>query len=59
MSKITGATVVGQGICQRPHDQSALSLINHDPVFVVKRHRREFALMMAEATPFLLCPKIW
>src|SRR5262245_11168993 len=38
MSKIAGATVVGQGIRQHPQDQSALSFIDHDPVFVVKRH---------------------
>ena len=38
MNKIVGATVAGQGIRQRPHDQAALSFIDHDPVFVVKRH---------------------
>ena len=38
MSKIARATVVGQGIRQRPQDQSALSFIDHDPVFVVKGH---------------------
>src|SRR5262245_32038279 len=29
-------TVVGHGIRQRPHDQSALSFIDHDLVFVIK-----------------------
>src|SRR5262245_4763200 len=38
MSKIAGATVVGQGICQRPYDQLALSFGDHDLVFVGDRH---------------------
>jgi hypothetical protein len=38
MSKIAGATVVGQGICQRPYDQLTLSFIDHDLVFVVDQH---------------------
>ena len=32
------ATVVGHSIRQRPHDQSALSFVDHDLVFVVDRH---------------------
>ena len=32
------ATVVGHGVRQRTHDQSALSFIDHDPVFVINRH---------------------
>jgi hypothetical protein len=66
MSKIARATVVGQGIRQCPHDQSALSFIDHDPVFVVKGHGRELALMMALGAPqlskmdtFLLLSKNW
>jgi hypothetical protein len=51
MSKIARATVVGQGIRQGAHDQTPLSLIDHDPVFVVKRHGRDLALMMALSDP--------
>ena len=32
---------------QRPEDQPALSFIDHDPVFVVRRHGRDFAPIMA------------
>jgi hypothetical protein len=32
---VSRATVVGQSIRQRTHDQSALSVIDHDPVFVM------------------------
>jgi len=34
MTKIARATVVRQGIRQGTYDQSALSFIDHDPVFV-------------------------
>ena len=38
MSKIVGATVVGQGIRKCTYDQSALIISDHDLVFVVDRH---------------------
>jgi hypothetical protein len=59
MSKIAGAPVVGHGIRQRPQDQSALSFIDHDPVFVVKRHIQYLARverLIVAPTSVLECP---
>jgi hypothetical protein len=38
VGKVAGVTVVGQGIRQRPENQSALSFIDYDVIFAACRH---------------------
>src|SRR5262245_59579246 len=51
VGKVAGVTVVGQGIRQRPQNQSALSFIDYDVIFAASRQVRYDLAIGSNAPP--------